>query len=197
MYLVRRRLAWVSPFEVQKPGDEGGVGFISLHETPTSADGIEKYLSSGMIRGVGPAYAKKLVRAFGEKLFDVIEATPDRLREVDGIGPVRAAHDLVLPHAGEWVTAEPLATGVRGPPRRPPRHHPHEGRAEHPICRLCVGVAWSTHHHRDGTGRAWSRIRAGLEGVVSAGKLLARHLIGTLRRKPPPAMACRKTMPPA
>jgi exodeoxyribonuclease V alpha subunit len=58
--------------------------------SPTSADGIEKYLSSGMIRGVGPVYAKKLVRAFGEKVFDVIEATPDRLREVDGIGPVRA-----------------------------------------------------------------------------------------------------------
>jgi exodeoxyribonuclease V alpha subunit len=51
---------------------------------PTSADGIEKYLSSGMIRGVGPVHAKKLVRAFGEKVFDVIEATPDRLREVDG-----------------------------------------------------------------------------------------------------------------
>src|SRR5712675_967201 len=61
---------------------------------PDSADGIEKYLSSGMIRGVGPAYAKKLVRAFGEKVFDVIEATPDRLREVDGIGPVRAASIL-------------------------------------------------------------------------------------------------------
>ena len=61
---------------------------------PTSADGIEKYLSSGMIRGIGPAYAKKLVRAFGEKVFDVIEATPDRLREVDGIGPVRAASIL-------------------------------------------------------------------------------------------------------
>src|SRR6266545_4821989 len=61
---------------------------------PTSADGIEKYLSSGMIRGVGPVYAKKLVRAFGEKVFDVIEATPNRLREVDGIGPVRAASIL-------------------------------------------------------------------------------------------------------
>jgi exodeoxyribonuclease V alpha subunit len=61
---------------------------------PTSADGIEKYLSSGMIRGVGPVYAKKLVRAFGEKVFDIIEATPDRLREVAGIGPVRAASIL-------------------------------------------------------------------------------------------------------
>ncbi len=61
---------------------------------PTSADGIEKYLSSGMIRGIGPAYARKLLRAFGEKVFDVIEAAPDRLREVDGIGPVRAASIL-------------------------------------------------------------------------------------------------------
>ena len=61
---------------------------------PTSADGIEKYLSSGMIRGVGPVYAKKLVRAFGEKVFEVIETRPDRLREVDGIGPVRAASIL-------------------------------------------------------------------------------------------------------
>src|SRR5881392_145970 len=62
--------------------------------SPDSADGIEKYLSSGMIRGVGPVYAKKLVRAFGEKVFDVIEVAPDRLREVDGIGPVRAASIL-------------------------------------------------------------------------------------------------------
>jgi len=57
---------------------------------PTSIDGIEKYLGSGMIRGIGPVYAKKMVKAFGEKVFDVIEAEPDRLREVTGIGPVRA-----------------------------------------------------------------------------------------------------------
>jgi len=57
---------------------------------PTSIAGIEKYLGSGMIRGIGPAYAKKLVGAFGEKVFDTIEAEPDRLREVPGIGPVRA-----------------------------------------------------------------------------------------------------------
>src|SRR5205085_11065876 len=47
-----------------------------------------------MVRGVGPVYATKLVRAFGEKVFDVIDATPDRLREVNGIGPVRAASIL-------------------------------------------------------------------------------------------------------
>jgi exodeoxyribonuclease V alpha subunit len=57
---------------------------------PTTIEGIEKYLGSGMIRGIGPVYAKKLVRAFGEQVFDVIEAEPDRLREVTGIGPKRA-----------------------------------------------------------------------------------------------------------
>ena len=57
---------------------------------PTSIDGIEKYLGSGMIRGIGPVYAKKMVKAFGEKVFDIIEAEPDRLREVTGIGAVRA-----------------------------------------------------------------------------------------------------------
>jgi exodeoxyribonuclease V alpha subunit len=56
---------------------------------PTSAEGIEKYLASGMIRGIGPVYAKKLVKAFGERVFDVIEAEPEQLRQVDGIGPVR------------------------------------------------------------------------------------------------------------
>src|SRR5690349_8607899 len=58
---------------------------------PTTVDGIEKYLGSGMIRGIGPVYAKKLVRAFGEAVFDVIEQEPGRLREVTGIGPKRAA----------------------------------------------------------------------------------------------------------
>lgn len=59
--------------------------------TPTSLVGIEKYLASGMIRGVGPVYARKLVRAFGEQVFDIIEREPARLREVEGVGPVRAA----------------------------------------------------------------------------------------------------------
>jgi exodeoxyribonuclease V alpha subunit len=57
---------------------------------PTTVEGIEKYLGSGMIRGIGPVYAKKLVHAFGEAVFDVIEQEPPRLREVTGIGPKRA-----------------------------------------------------------------------------------------------------------
>jgi Holliday junction resolvasome RuvABC DNA-binding subunit len=58
---------------------------------PTTVEGIEKYLGSGMIRGIGPVYAKKLVRAFGEAVFDVVEQEPSRRREVTGIGPKRAA----------------------------------------------------------------------------------------------------------
>lgn len=57
---------------------------------PTSAEGIEKYLASGMIRGIGPVYAKKLVKAYQDKVFDVIENEPERLRDIAGIGPVRA-----------------------------------------------------------------------------------------------------------
>lgn len=58
---------------------------------PTTAEGIEKYLGSGMIRGIGPIYACKLVATFGAEVFEVIEQAPERLREVPGIGKVRAA----------------------------------------------------------------------------------------------------------
>ncbi|MFZ1415546.1 MAG: ATP-dependent RecD-like DNA helicase [Defluviicoccus sp.] len=57
---------------------------------PTTAEGIEKYLASGMIKGIGPIYAKALVKVFREQVFDVIEQKPERLQEVDGIGPKRA-----------------------------------------------------------------------------------------------------------
>ena len=63
----------------------------SLHVTvPTSISGIRAYLGSGMIRGIGKVYAGKLVDAFGDKVFDVIEAEPERLGEIYGIGPYRA-----------------------------------------------------------------------------------------------------------
>jgi exodeoxyribonuclease V alpha subunit len=57
---------------------------------PTGAAGIEKYLASGYMRGIGPAMAKRIVSAFGEHTFEVIEASPERLKEVGGIGPKRA-----------------------------------------------------------------------------------------------------------
>jgi exodeoxyribonuclease V alpha subunit len=58
-----------------------------------------------MIRGIGPVYAKKLVRVFGENVFDVIETKPDRLREVDGIEPVRA-NRIVTAWAEQKVVRE-------------------------------------------------------------------------------------------
>ncbi len=57
---------------------------------PTSREAIEKYLGSRMIRGIGPVYAKKLVEAFGDGVFEVIENNPGRLRRVPGIGAKRA-----------------------------------------------------------------------------------------------------------
>jgi len=49
---------------------------------PTTAEGIEKYLGSGMVRGIGPVLAKRIVGAFGEGTFEIIEASPEKLREV-------------------------------------------------------------------------------------------------------------------
>ncbi len=56
---------------------------------PTSLEGIERYLGSGMIKGIGPHYAKKLVDKFGEKVLDIIECESPRMEEVDGIGAGR------------------------------------------------------------------------------------------------------------
>lgn len=58
---------------------------------PTTLKGLEKYLGSGMIKGIGPVYAAKLVAAFEHEVFEVIRKAPERLREVTGIGPVREA----------------------------------------------------------------------------------------------------------
>jgi exodeoxyribonuclease V alpha subunit len=63
---------------------------VTLRATPpTTLEGIEKYLGSGMIKGMGPVYASKLVKAFGEEVFTIIEEDPERLKTVSGIGPHR------------------------------------------------------------------------------------------------------------
>jgi exodeoxyribonuclease V alpha subunit len=53
---------------------------------PTTKEGIEKYLGGGMVKGIGPVYARKLVHKFGEKIFDIIDSHSARLEEVEGIG---------------------------------------------------------------------------------------------------------------
>lgn len=58
---------------------------------PATVAGIEKYLGSGLIHGIGPTYAKRLVRAFGVETLRVIDEDPERLMSVQGIGRKRAA----------------------------------------------------------------------------------------------------------
>jgi len=55
---------------------------------PTTPEGIERYLASGQMRGIGPAMAKRIGSVFGEATFEMIEGTPERLKEVAGIGPM-------------------------------------------------------------------------------------------------------------
>ncbi|MDD2456527.1 MAG: ATP-dependent RecD-like DNA helicase [Kiritimatiellae bacterium] len=57
--------------------------------TPTSTEGLRRYLASGMIKGIGPTFAKRIVDKFGEKTLDIIDRESGRLREVEGIGESR------------------------------------------------------------------------------------------------------------
>jgi exodeoxyribonuclease V alpha subunit len=56
---------------------------------PATAAGIERYLGSGLIKGIGKELAARLVKSFGLKTLEVIDSSPARLREVEGIGPTR------------------------------------------------------------------------------------------------------------
>ncbi len=63
---------------------------VEYYETvPATIAGIEKYLGSGLIKGIGPIYAKKIVKQFKEDTIRIIEERPDKLTEVEGIGPKR------------------------------------------------------------------------------------------------------------
>jgi exodeoxyribonuclease V alpha subunit len=64
-------------------------GYVTVK--PATLVGIEKYLGSGLVRGIGKVMAQRLVEAFGLSTLEVIEQSPERLREVEGIGPVRTA----------------------------------------------------------------------------------------------------------
>ncbi|MHC4145158.1 MAG: SF1B family DNA helicase RecD2 [Planctomycetota bacterium] len=56
---------------------------------PSTPEGMAKYLGSGLIKGIGPVFAERLVNHFGQEVLNTIEAKPQRLLEVDGIGPIR------------------------------------------------------------------------------------------------------------
>lgn len=71
---------------------------------PTMLEGIEKYLCSA-IEGIGKGYAKKMVNAFGESIFTVIEQTPEKLNDVPGIGKKRAA-SIIAAYAEQQAIRE-------------------------------------------------------------------------------------------
>ncbi|MSU77992.1 MAG: ATP-dependent RecD-like DNA helicase [Gemmataceae bacterium] len=56
---------------------------------PSTVEGIEKYLGSGLIKGIGPTYARKIVEVFGARTLDVIDESPTYLKEIKGIGSRR------------------------------------------------------------------------------------------------------------
>lgn len=56
---------------------------------PSTLEGIEKYLSSGLIKGIGPVFARTLVKGFGVAIFEVIDQEPAKLLSLEGIGPKR------------------------------------------------------------------------------------------------------------
>ena len=58
---------------------------------PSTTAGVEKYLGSGVIPGIGPAYAKRIVEVFGDRTLSVLDQEPERVREVPGLGDKRAA----------------------------------------------------------------------------------------------------------
>jgi exodeoxyribonuclease V alpha subunit len=60
-----------------------------LSVLPATIVGIQKYLGSSLIKGIGPIMARRIVDKFGLETFDIIEDTPERLREAEGIGPIR------------------------------------------------------------------------------------------------------------
>ena len=83
---------WLTARGVWVRDPQHGLQFRAEHLTatqPSSREGIEKYLGSGMIKGIGPVLAKKLVAKFGEGVFDIIDTQSARLEEVDKVGPER------------------------------------------------------------------------------------------------------------
>lgn len=87
---LRIKGEWVSD---PKFGRQFKIGFC-ISVLPSTAAGIEKYLGSGLVPGIGPQMARRLVAHFGIATLDIIDEGAARLQEVDGIGPIRAERIL-------------------------------------------------------------------------------------------------------
>jgi len=85
---------------------------------PTTVAGIERYLSSGLVKGIGPVLAKKLVGRFGAEVLTVIENRVAALQTVDGIGPKRRERI-----ARAWQEATGSRNHALPPQSRRDSHH--------------------------------------------------------------------------
>lgn len=74
-------------------GDQMKVALCEVVK-PTTERGVERYLASGLIRGIGPATAKLIVKEFGADALDIMQYAPERLREIPGIGKKRV--DMII-----------------------------------------------------------------------------------------------------
>lgn len=84
---IRVHGTWIDDAKYGKQID--AEGFVPVD--PRTAEGLERHLASSLFDGIGPVFAKKLRVHFGEDLLRVLDEEPERVREVDGIGPTRAA----------------------------------------------------------------------------------------------------------
>jgi exodeoxyribonuclease V alpha subunit len=81
-------------------------------QKPSTLEGIEKYLSSGMVKGIGPELAKRMVKKFGVSTLEVIENQPERMKEVEGIGEKRI--DMILSAWGEQKYIRDIMVFLQG-----------------------------------------------------------------------------------
>ena len=82
---------------------------------PATVTGIEKYLGSGLVKGIGPVMARRIVKLFGEETLVVIDESANRLCEVEGIGEKRLG--MIRPgEAQVRFLAVPAASAVATPP---------------------------------------------------------------------------------
>lgn len=82
-------------------------------ERPQDVVGIQKYLESGMVRGIGPVYAERIVQAFGEKTLEVIDQNPERLLDIPGIGKKKSfTHPEMLARAKRHSTGDDFSAKI-------------------------------------------------------------------------------------
>lgn len=74
---------------------------------PTETDDIQKCLGSGLVEGIGPAYAERFMETFGGKIFDILEKHPEKLLKVEGVGQKRC--DLI---ARSWTEQKAVRNAV-------------------------------------------------------------------------------------